>query len=381
MKDFQLPFNLQACQKLDDFALLATQDYNLGGKGDWFGCFRGGLYGFYARIYGVKVHYHEVHSLRLTQRVFSEPEYHLSSIFFNMDSAVECFVFAMNALGYAVAPSEFLDVADEKGLRQVAPWNILGNKRLQPLIGYSHFFPTLQTHWQANQTFLNTIMEQHDVSKHRSTIYVGGKYRMDAPPGFFEALGICDDPGIRFQFSPMEEIILKPEPKTPPSKQTSAASYSDLEMLEDIAETFGEFINVSCVKAYEDSIDNIKSPHDKFLEQVGIVYQPDVDLYEDAECTKKREGVTGVMLATEITGYGISGKSIVPTTRLSYYQKRKRISQDSISTNFENVWGEVGILTPTTDKRNLHGRVPLNLWASKLMANTPPNNGKQRTRK
>jgi len=64
-KDYTLDFDLSSYDALNNFALLADQEYNLGGKGDWFGCFRGGLYGLYARVLGVKVNYCTVHSWTL----------------------------------------------------------------------------------------------------------------------------------------------------------------------------------------------------------------------------------------------------------------------------------------------------------------------------
>ena len=43
MSEFHLNFDLQAFHELDEFSLLARQDYNYGNKNDWFGAFRGGL--------------------------------------------------------------------------------------------------------------------------------------------------------------------------------------------------------------------------------------------------------------------------------------------------------------------------------------------------
>lgn len=263
-----------------------------------------------------------------------------------MDSALECFIFALNGLGYGASPMEFLDVTDYNALRRVALWNIVGNKKRGPLPGYAKYFPKLQAHWQAHHDLLEVVMEQHDVSKHRSRIYVGGKHRSDPPSGFYEAIGISEDSPHRFEFAPMDEIILMLAPNTPPSKHTPATNYSDLKTLEGIAESFCEFINVSNDKAYEDAVDNIDFPHKDFLPYGSFVHHPGVDLYEDAECTVKREGVKGVMLATEIIGYGVTNINITPTTRISYYQKGKRISQESPSTNIENVWSETWYIDP-----------------------------------
>ena len=39
MSDFILHFDTTAFEQLDEFALLAHQDYNLANQGDWFGLF------------------------------------------------------------------------------------------------------------------------------------------------------------------------------------------------------------------------------------------------------------------------------------------------------------------------------------------------------
>ena len=62
MPEFSVQFDLAPFEELDQLALLARQDYNLGVAGTWFGEFRGGLYGFYARLYGVQQHYFAVHA-------------------------------------------------------------------------------------------------------------------------------------------------------------------------------------------------------------------------------------------------------------------------------------------------------------------------------
>ena len=265
MKDYLLSFNLEPCDHLDQFALLTCQNYNLGNKTDWFGCFRGGLYGLYARIHGTTEHFYEVHAWHPKAFNPTEIEYHLSSVFFNMDSSIECFIFAINALGYAVAPKSFLDITSDIQLRRVAPWNILGTVSNSPLPGYSQYFPSLQQHWQSNQGLLDTITEQHDVSKHRSkTIFVGGQVRKDPPDGFFEALGIAHDSKMQVLISPMEEIILKPEPKLPLIKRTTV-SRSDMDTLEKVAEDFRDFIDTSCIKAHEDATNYFALPHSQFL--------------------------------------------------------------------------------------------------------------------
>jgi hypothetical protein len=350
MKSYDLAFDLHPLDHLDDFGLLATQVYNLSNRGNWFYWFRRGVRGLQARIYGVGLHYYEVHAWHPRRRSRVETDYHLASIFFGMDSALECVTFAMNALGNAVDPAQFKDITDEKALRGIAPHNIVGgsdpaNKRQQPLPGYGLYFPEVQKYWQTNRALVDLVMEHHDISKHRTAMSADGRINRDAPPGFFEALGIGEDLGTRFQFSPLEEILLEPEPKKPLDNRAEV-KYEDVKRLEDLAEEFCEFINKSCRLWLSDATAHIKLPHTTFLKQVGVVYHAGLDLYEDAECTKKREGVEGVMLGTEYVGWGTVKGGVSPTTRLKYYRKGKQLASGSDSHNLKNVFGETWYLDP-----------------------------------
>lgn len=56
-KDYVLKCNSSSFEALDNFALLAVQQYNLGDRDDWFDNFRGWFYGFYARITNVQTHF------------------------------------------------------------------------------------------------------------------------------------------------------------------------------------------------------------------------------------------------------------------------------------------------------------------------------------
>jgi hypothetical protein len=264
--DYTLKFDLSSYDALDEFALLADQQYNLGDKGDWFGCFRGGLYGLYARVVGVQIHYHKVHSWEPVIRTPSITEYHLSSILFNMDSAIKCMVFALNALGYIADPTQFLDVTNEQKLNKISPRNILGKPPAHSsgLRGYDNYFPSLKSYWHENRELIYTISEQHDVSKHRSTIFLGGKVRNDPPPMFFEKLGIAGDNVKESLFCPMAEIILEPEPKIP-RQQRRLREYKDIDKLENIAERFSTFINTCGVKALEDAKSKIKLNYYEFI--------------------------------------------------------------------------------------------------------------------
>ncbi len=249
--------------ELDQFALLACQDYNFGNASDWFGCFRGGIFGMTSRLRAIQRHYFEVHAWLPVPRIFADAEYHLATAFFHMDSAVECMTFALNALGNSVAPGAFRDVTDDRALRRISPIDILGDAGRMPLPGYGTYFPRLQAYLQAHAPLIRQVMEQHDVSKHREMIFHGGKARMDPPPGFFEALGLAPNDENRLIFSPMEEIILDPNPKTPKAGRAPIPADSVLRF-EELAQTLGRILSESAPKALADAKATIRLPVSEF---------------------------------------------------------------------------------------------------------------------
>lgn len=263
MPDFILDFNLDSFHQLDEYALLSCQSYNFGNESDWFGSFRGGLYGSYARVHGICSHYHAVHAWMPRPRIPSETEYHLASLFFNMDSFIECVTYALNALGFcASSETKFRNVTCEKGLRRVSPFDILGRPNSNPpqphLSEYDNYFPEVRKYWESKKDFLNMIFEQHDVSKHRETIFVGGKSRTNPPLGFFESIGI--DPNNRLQnslFWPMEEIIIKSDPKAP-KKGRTPQPVEERVILESLVPEFQDFVEKTGWLALSDAKANIK---------------------------------------------------------------------------------------------------------------------------
>lgn len=193
-------------------------------------------------------------------------EYHLSSILFNMDSAIECMVFGLNALGWIADSKQFKDVTNEKELASISPYNILGKPPTYTsgmVQGYDEYFLSLKSCWHQNRDLIHTIFEQHDVSKHRSVAFSGGTARNDPPPGFFEQLGIAGDKARQSLLCPMSEIILTYQPKTP-WRQRKPHDYKDIDKLEDIAEKFCTFINICGLKALEDAKSNIKLNYYEF---------------------------------------------------------------------------------------------------------------------
>lgn len=266
--DYILKFKWRPYELLKNFALLSNQDYNLGNRGDWYWQFIKGWEGLMARLHGVSIHYQEVHAWTLPKQPL-DVEYHLSSILFNMDSAVECMVYTLNALGYVASSTQFLDINDDKELRKISPYNILGKppdfkKGFIP--GYDNYFPSLKSCYQENRDLLLKIFEQHHVSKHRSSLYEDSTHRIDPPPGVFERWGYVDPNNKPVWLSPMAKILLVPEPKTPLRKRKPKA-YKNIDTLEEIADRFCIFINVCGEKSLEDAHNYIKLNHYQLLKR------------------------------------------------------------------------------------------------------------------
>jgi hypothetical protein len=257
MPKYDINIDLVYAQKLDDFALLADQPYNLGDKGDWFGCFRGGLYGMYGRLYGVQFHHKVIHTWESKLTQMCQVDFHVSSLLFNMDSALECFTFGLNALGWIVEESQFKCVISEADLKKINPINVVGNANKPPVPGYEKYFPTLQSHWKQSIKIIDKIMEHHDVSKHRESVVSGGMLRQYPPPGYETEIEI---EGKRIPYSPFlifQEIILTPSPKLP-SAQRQGAVKDNLDILENLVDAFSDFIQKTLKIAYEDAIKTIK---------------------------------------------------------------------------------------------------------------------------
>lgn len=264
-----LTIQSQPFEELDEFALLACQKDNFGNTSDWFGCFRGGLYAFYGRVFGIGEHFRLLHEwLPPRLHLPESTEYHVSSTLFHMDSAVECLTFAFNALGFAVYPEGFRDVTESKWLKNISPWNIIGERPTpassrKPLSGYMKVYPRLQSHFVENLDLLGCIFELHDVSKHRETVYAGGRFRLDDPPGYFEAVGLKDDPIGQIFVSPQDEVSLRDKPKEPRGKRTSnlLGKYSTLEKM---VPPFLDFLQKSCELALIDVRENIPLSRSNF---------------------------------------------------------------------------------------------------------------------
>lgn len=264
MSKFELAFDIESFNELDTkIALLACQDYNFGNEGDWFGAFRGWLFWFYSRIGWVKKHYFTVHEWIQAPK---DPEYELSAIMFHMDSALECLIYAINALWNCVDKNIFIDIWSEKSLRKICPTNILGNNErwIYPISWYLKYFPLTQEYWKNNIGLIEKLTELHDVSKHRETIYIWWKCRLDSPKGFFESMGIYEE-YHKWPFLPMEEIILMGNPKIHRLTRLDWNLWKEWNiLLEDFAIEFTNFINKTWELLLTDSKMNIKLKYSNF---------------------------------------------------------------------------------------------------------------------
>jgi hypothetical protein len=110
-------------EELDALGLLACQDYNLGNQGNWFFSFRSGFSGFHSRMASLEEHRALVYEWH-PNALLPGHERHIAIILFCMDSAFECTVFALNALGQARQPTGFRTVTDEGALRQISPRDV-----------------------------------------------------------------------------------------------------------------------------------------------------------------------------------------------------------------------------------------------------------------
>jgi len=180
-KELLEQINLGQIKSLVEIANKAKDKF--GDKGYWITNFGRAIDGIIARIFGLKNHFDCLQSIRneniLGRRSYNfiELDHHLSDILFNLDSSIECLVFALNAFGYGVIDSNlFISIEDAQKLRQIKPDNIFNEKYNAH---YKKFFPNLMNYWLETPRYKyivtpkqlwESIRDNHDVSKHRSRL-------------------------------------------------------------------------------------------------------------------------------------------------------------------------------------------------------------------
>jgi len=265
MSLFTFSFRLDDFKTLDAMACELVKDSRVGDHDHWFLRFRQALHGMVARVTTVCQNYNLLHEWenRYRDMFFEqiENECHTSVILFAMDSSLECYVFALNALGFAVSRRDFLDLTDAAAVKGIGPKNILGGgqkDKKNPVAGYSAFYPKAVAHWDNHRRLIGLIMDHHDVNKHRLQSVGGGEYRDDPPTGFFEAIEAETGRPIngfeRSRYSPPKLICLTENPKLP-SSISSSTSYN----LESLATEYVTFISELMALTCEDVRRNIIS--------------------------------------------------------------------------------------------------------------------------
>lgn len=99
-------------------------------------------------------------------------------LFFAMDSSLECFAYALNALGCLLSPGEFVDITVDEKLRRITPANLFdppskGSAAHSAYAACLKWFPRICGHWSTNRPFVTQIIEYHDATKHRHSAVVG----------------------------------------------------------------------------------------------------------------------------------------------------------------------------------------------------------------
>ena len=251
---FTVRFDSAPQRSLDERALQARQDHNFGNTDRWFDAFRGGHYGMYARLNGVTERYAEFHAWRYQPRHPRGWNTPLGELFFNADSALECFVFGLNALGHGVGGTGFRNTMSESELRRVTPKDPIGGK----IPGCADIFPqfsaALERGWDE---WVQPVVDQHDVAKHREQTHKGGRLRNDPPTGFWERVGLLDEKDPRrFLFMPYAEVKLMPDPKRLRQDGESPA-HEDMIKLEELIPGFAAFFDGLVQCALDDVTDTV----------------------------------------------------------------------------------------------------------------------------
>ena len=239
-----LPNRTDWDEQLDQLGLLAHEPHNLGNAENWAFVFRAGVRGLTSRANGVAWHSELFHSW-IPLAPLEAREHHIAAILFCMDSAMECLVFALNALGQAVDKKAFRDISSRNALKGISPRDVFGPKALP---GYGRLFPTFQAEWIKEAELIRLVTDNHDVSKHRQSVFHGGTLR-DDPPAEFSALGIPED--VRDWYAPTSETLLPNDPKEP--TQTQPVELDQWTTLEELEQRFGAFLSQSVCLAVTDA--------------------------------------------------------------------------------------------------------------------------------
>jgi hypothetical protein len=228
-------------------------------KNGWRSKFKDGIGGLCSRMWGSYFNYHVIHAWDdyFPKGLFKTESY-IASTLFNMDSALECCVFALNALGYAIDESAFVDINDSGELARINPLNVIGNDR-QRIPGYQEYFTLFSDLWNKNKPLIDIIRENHDVTKHRQFNFIGGGQRRDPPQSYLLKHKVDNVNKLRNQeVFPWNEVLLSNNPKgfkdRPPIKKPSELIY-----LEKVAQSLSNLLTESGEKVKKDIVNLMRN--------------------------------------------------------------------------------------------------------------------------
>lgn len=84
--------------------------------------------------------------------------------------------------------------------------------------------------------------------------------------------------------------------------------------------------------------------------EINRVYYPDVDLFADSECQKRRKDVTGLILETIPPNREKVFKRIFPTKKFRYYERGKLVTWEW---DLSMVWQETWYIDPDTEEKKI----------------------------
>jgi hypothetical protein len=236
--------------ELDDVAHAASLRF--GNDGNWFLSFRLATYAVLARQRGADTS-HRLLTQWLPGLPLTDHEQELAVCCFCMDSAIECWVFALNALGYGVLPASFLDIRDEGALRRISIENVIGKR---PIEGWTELYPSVSQLWKAGEDRLRLIMNNHDVSKHRHSNFWGGTLRNDPPEELLQSFGLSSAAQLPFHSTPMKSILVPKEPKL--ALENHPKDLAQWRDLSDVKTEFDDLMVKTAACALEDARASIK---------------------------------------------------------------------------------------------------------------------------
>lgn len=196
---------------LDDLAHATSRPEARGNSANWFLNWRAGINGFVGRRAAALESFR-----RLTEWLpgfpLWSPEVEVAQCLFHMDSALECWTYAVNAFGWALRPTGFHDVGDARALRRISPSNVAGRPE-QLCTGYAEVLPRMTALWTDRSQTIRLVTENHDVSKHRYAHLWGATLRNDPPEDLLASVGMTSWNIQLFHRTPMSQILLPREPK------------------------------------------------------------------------------------------------------------------------------------------------------------------------